>query len=128
MPTGIISFMPIFVVQKHSASHLHWDFRLEMDNVLKSWAVPKEPPKESGIKRLAIQVEDHPLEYAKFSGTIPEGSYGAGKVEIWDSGKFEIIDKKPNKIIFTLHGKKMKGEYVILQFGKEKKNWLLFKK
>jgi DNA ligase D-like protein (predicted 3'-phosphoesterase) len=120
--------MPLFVVQKHSASHLHWDFRLEIDKVLKSWAVPKEPPVEKDIKRLAIEVEDHPVSYAKFEGEIPEGNYGAGKVELWDSGKYDIIDKKPNKIVFTLRGKKMNGDYVLLQFGKEKKNWLLFKK
>lgn len=120
--------MPIFVVQKHSATHLHWDFRLEIEGVLKSWAVPKEPPAEKGIKRLAVQVEDHPLSYADFEGEIPEGNYGAGKVEIWDSGEFEIMDKKPGKIVFTLHGKKLKGDYVLLQFGKEKKNWLFFKK
>ena len=120
--------MPIFVVQKHSASHLHWDFRLEMDGSLKSWAVPKEPPTKSGTKRLAIQVEDHPLSYASFEGEIPHGQYGAGKVEIWDSGHYELEDKKPGKIVFTLSGKKMKGDYVILRFGKEKKNWLLFRK
>jgi DNA ligase D-like protein (predicted 3'-phosphoesterase) len=124
--------MPRFVIHKHAASHLHYDFRLELDGALKSWAVPKEPPRESGIKRLAVQVEDHPLSYADFHGIIEEG-YGKGTVKIWDSGKFELLDRKPEKIVFKLKGRKMKGEYVLVRFktNKEKnanKNWLLFKK
>lgn len=119
----------IFVVHEHHASHLHWDIRLEMDGVLKSFAIPKEPPTEPKIKRLAIQVEDHDLEYAGFEGDIPEGEYGAGKVKIWDKGTFEIINKKDWKIVFKLNGKKMKGEYVLLKFKKAgEKEWLLFKK
>ncbi len=120
----------IFVIHKHYASHLHWDFRLEMNGVLKSWAVPKEPPKTKGIKRLAVQVEDHPIEYAKFQGTIPEGNYGAGKVEIWDSGTYELIEKDSKKIEFKLNGKKMKGNFVLVKtkYGaKPEKSWLLFK-
>ena len=118
---------PIFVIQKHHARNLHYDFRLEMDEVLKSWAVPKGPPTESGIKRLAVQVEDHELSYADFEGEIAEGEYGAGTVEIWDDGNYELLDRKPNKIVFNLHGKRLKGKYTLVQFGKVKKNWLLFR-
>lgn len=120
----------IFVIHKHHASHLHWDLRLEMSGVLKSWAVPKEPPRVKNIKRLAIQVEDHPIEYAKFHGVIPEGNYGAGKVEIWDSGKYELKEKDSKKIEFTLHGKKLQGNYVLVKtnYGsKPEKSWLWFK-
>ena len=117
----------IFVIQIHHARYLHWDFRLEMDGVLKSWAVPKEPPTESGLKRLAVQVEDHELSYADFEGEIPEGEYGAGKVEIWDKGTYSLIDKKPKKIAFKLDGEKLRGKYTLIQFGKQEKNWLLFR-
>jgi DNA ligase D-like protein (predicted 3'-phosphoesterase) len=97
--------------------------------VLKSWALPKEPPKAKGLKRLAIQVEDHPLEYATFKGTIPEGHYGAGKVEIWDKGKYEMLEKKQKSMKFKLHGKKLKGDYVLVKtgYGGKKKGWLFFK-
>ena len=108
----------IFVVQEHHARNLHWDFRLEMDGVLKSWAVPKQPPTEPGVKRLAVQVEDHELSYASFEGEIPEGEYGAGKVEIWDKGTYSLIDRKPKKITIQLHGEKLHGKYTILQQGK----------
>ncbi len=122
----------IFVVQKHSASHLHYDFRLEKDGVLKSWAVPKEPPNETGIKRLAIQVEDHDLEYADFEGEIEEGLYGAGKVEIWDKGLFETIKFEPKEVIVDLKGEKLKGQYCLIKIkpreGEKDLNWLLFKK
>lgn len=121
---------PIFVVQRHDARNLHYDFRLEMDGVLKSWAVPKEPPKEAGTKRLAIQTEDHPLAYANFEGEIPEGEYGAGKVEIWDKGTFELQKRQPKEIIVTLYGNELKGDYVLIKtkYGKEEKGWLFFKK
>lgn len=115
-----------YVIQRHQATHLHWDLRLEMDGVLKSWAVPKEPPLVNGVKRLAVQVEDHPLDYATFAGTIPEGEYGAGAVEIWDKGTYVLMDKKPNKIIFEIKGERLKGTYCLLRF-KEDKNWLFFK-
>ncbi|MCK4481950.1 3'-phosphoesterase [Candidatus Bathyarchaeota archaeon] len=116
-----------FVIQYHQATRLHYDFRLEMDGVLKSWAVPKEPPTESGVKRLAVQVEDHELSYMDFEGTIPEGMYGAGKVEIWDKGTYTLKHRSKDKIVFTLQGKRLSGDYVLVRF-KGDKNWLLFKK
>jgi bifunctional non-homologous end joining protein LigD len=123
----------IFVVQKHYASHLHYDFRLAIDGVLKSWAVPKGPSDDPKDKRLAVMVEDHPLEYASFEGEIPEGNYGAGKVEIWDHGTWEPITDpkiglKQRKLEFILHGKKLKGMWVLVGFTNNEKNWLLFKK
>jgi len=98
-----------------------------MDGVLKSWAVPKEPPTTPNVKRLAVQVEDHPLGYADFEGIIPEGQYGAGKVEIWDKGAYQLLERTENKIIFDLNGKKLKGTYCLIRF-KANKNWLFFKK
>lgn len=121
----------IFVIHEHHASHLHWDLRLEMHGVLKSWAIPKEPPRSVGIKRLAIQVEDHPVGYATFEGTIPEGNYGAGKVEIWDKGELKILKFEPNKEIeFELKGKRLSGKYILVKtnYGdKPEKSWLFFK-
>ncbi len=117
--------MPRFVVHEHRAKNLHYDFRIELDGVLKSWAVPKEPPREAGTKRLAIQAEDHALSYMDFHGKIPEGRYGAGTVKIWDRGRFSLSSRKPEKLVFSLHGKKLRGEYVLLKF---KDNWLFFKK
>jgi DNA ligase D-like protein (predicted 3'-phosphoesterase) len=120
--------MPIFVVQKHAARNLHYDFRLELDGVLKSWAIPKEPSNEADVKRLAIMVDDHDLSYSNFEGEIEEGNYGAGKVEIWDKGTYVMETRKDNKIVFVLHGKKLKGRYTILKFDKAgPDNWLLFK-
>ena len=120
--------MPIFVVQAHHARKLHWDLRLEIDEVLKSWALPKEPPLERGIKRLAIQTEDHSLEYANFEGTIEEG-YGAGEVKIWDKGNYELLERNENKIVVSLNGKKLKGKYALIKMksGKYKGNWIFFK-
>ena len=118
---------PIFVIHKHFARNLHWDLRLEMNGVLASWAVPKEPPKSKDVKRLAIQVEDHPLEYATFKGIIPEGHYGAGKVEIWDKGEYELKYADSKKIEFALHGKKLKGNYVLVKTGYVKNGWLWMK-
>lgn len=120
----------IYVIQKHHASHLHYDLRLEMDGVLRSWAVPKEPPKEKGIKRLAVQTEDHPIGYEKFHGTIPKGEYGGGRVEIWDKGFYELKIADSKKIEFFIRGKKLKGMYVLVKtnFGaKPGKSWLFFK-
>lgn len=122
--------MPIFVVHEHHATHLHWDLRLEIGGMLKSWAIPKQPPRSKGIKRLAIQVEDHLRSYADFEGEIPEGQYGAGKVKIWDKGKFHLIDKKPNKMEFELKGIKLKGKYLLVKtnYGSSpNKSWLFFK-
>ena len=116
-----------FVIQKHSATHLHYDFRLEMDGVLKSWAIPKEPPTTAGVKRLAVEVEDHEISYINFEGTIPEGEYGAGTVEIWDKGTYTLKQRSKDKMEFTLHGEKLNGDYALIRF-KGDKNWLLIKK
>jgi DNA ligase D-like protein (predicted 3'-phosphoesterase) len=118
-----------FVVHEHWATHHHFDFRLEMDGVLKSWAVPKGLPLESGVKRLAIQVENHTLEYGSFEGDIPEGEYGAGKVEIWDSGDYALEERSTTKIRFKLTGKKLQGVYELVFMKEEhgRQQWLLFK-
>ena len=127
-----------FVVQKHVARRLHYDFRLELDGVLKSWAVPKGPSREPGEKRLAVQTEDHPLEYGRFHGVIPEGEYGAGKVELWDRGVW-IPDGDPReglargRLKFRLQGKKLHGGWALVRMGRRngsrngKENWLLIK-
>ena len=117
----------IYVIQKHQARNLHYDLRLEMDGVLRSWAVPKTPPSKHDIKRLAVQVEDHPIDYANFEGTIPEGQYGAGTVEIWDKGQYILKERKEDKLVFEIKGNKLKGDYCLVRF-KERKNWLFFKK
>lgn len=120
----------IYVIQKHSASHLHYDLRLEFDGVLKSWAIPKLPPRRKGLKRLAIQVEDHPLGYEKFIGIIPEGNYGAGKVEIWDKGTFSVVEKEKNTIVVDIKGEKLEGDYCLVRtkFQGKKNNWIFFKR
>jgi bifunctional non-homologous end joining protein LigD len=132
----------IFVVQRHKASRLHYDFRLEMDGVLKSWAVPKGPSMNPKDKRLAMMVEDHPYDYKDFSGIIPEGNYGAGIVEIWDKGTYADIENSDAKTAvknlkkglksgdfkFQLFGKKLKGEFVLVKMkNKEDNSWLLIK-
>ena len=142
--------MPVFTIQKHAASALHYDLRLEVDGVLKSWAVPKGPSLDPADKRLAVRVEDHPLDYATFEGTIPEGEYGAGTVLLWDSGWWEpdtawgaeVAKGKPGaggplspeeslakgELKFILHGEKLSGSWVVVQMkGRGPKNWLLLK-
>jgi len=132
----------IFVIQRHAASRLHYDFRLEMDGVLKSWAVPKGPSLDPKDKRLAMMVEDHPYDYKDFEGNIPKGNYGAGQVEVWDSGTYEPLDN-PSKLSdekellkelnagslkFILHGKKLKGEFALVKMkNTEENSWLLIK-
>lgn len=125
-----------FVVQEHHASHLHWDFRLEMSEradggsvVLKSWAVPKGIPENIGDKKLAIEVEDHPIDYITFEGIIPEGNYGAGLVKIWDSGKYELIKRDDKIIEFLLYGKVLNGRYTLIKtkgYG-GRNSWLITK-
>jgi bifunctional non-homologous end joining protein LigD len=118
----------IFVVQEHHARRLHYDLRLERSGVLKSWAVPKGIPESSDQKRLAVETEDHPLEYAGFAGTIPKGQYGAGTVKIWDKGSYEEKVWDENMIEFTLNGAKLKGRYVLVRLKKAgEKSWLLLK-
>jgi DNA ligase D-like protein (predicted 3'-phosphoesterase) len=128
----------IFVVQKHDASNLHYDFRLEINGVLVSWAVPKGPSLNPAVKRLAVPTEDHPLAYADFEGTIPEGQYGAGTVMIWDKGKFENIKNQPldkgkekGQIEVKLQGEKLKGNFSLVRFRNGRtftdEKWLLIK-
>lgn len=130
-----------FVIQEHHARNLHYDFRLQLEGVLKSWAVPKGPPQEPGEKRLAVQVEDHPVSYINFKGTIPKGNYGAGTVAIFDKGTFIPVDEnetpitekqalknlKAGEIKVVMKGKIIKGGYVLVRFKKDDKNWLLIK-
>jgi bifunctional non-homologous end joining protein LigD len=133
-----------FVIQKHAASHLHYDLRLEMDGILKSWAVPKGPSTDPAVKRLAMMVEDHPFDYRNFEGIIPKGNYGAGTVIVWDEGTYEpddaigagkaIAEKELRKQLkagtlkFTLYGKKLKGSYALVKTnGRGENSWLLIK-
>jgi bifunctional non-homologous end joining protein LigD len=122
---------PIFVVQRHDARRLHYDFRLERDGALASWAVPKGVPLEPGQRALAVHVEDHPLEYASFAGEIPKGQYGAGLVEIWDNGTYELVEEKKNGgLTVRLHGKRLEGTWTLVpaHLDGDPKNWLLIKK
>jgi bifunctional non-homologous end joining protein LigD len=127
-----------YVIQKHQATNLHFDLRLEDEGVLKSWAVTKEPPVEPGVKRLAVHVEDHPYSYKDFEGEIPEGQYGAGTVEIWDKGTYRaLLEGEPDAttaeaiergaLKFELDGERLKGRYVLYHFDKDGKNWFFFK-
>ncbi|WP_341833882.1 DNA polymerase ligase N-terminal domain-containing protein [Chitinophaga pollutisoli] len=132
----------IFVIQRHHATRLHYDFRLEMDGVLKSWAVPKGPSLNPSDKRLAMEVEDHPYDYKDFQGEIPPGNYGAGYVYIWDKGTYELLESngkpfdkealrewKSGSLKVVLHGKKLKGEFALvkMQNGRDENAWLLIK-
>lgn len=132
----------IFVIQKHAASRLHYDFRLEMEGVLKSWAVPKGPSTDPATKRLAMMVEDHPYNYRDFEGTIPQGEYGGGTVIVWDHGTYEPIEPiegkkaqdkhllkqlKAGSIKIVLHGKKVKGEWALVKTKLDENSWLLIK-
>jgi DNA ligase D-like protein (predicted 3'-phosphoesterase) len=117
----------LFVIQKHAATHLHYDLRLEMEGVLKSWAVPKRPPMKKNIKRLAIQTEDHALAYAKVQGVISERESGVETVEIWDTGTYVLEGQGRDIIVFHLKGKKLKGRYCLVRLKGQEKNWLFFK-
>ena len=134
----------LFVVQKHAASHLHYDFRLEMEGVLKSWAIPKGPSLNPADKRLAMQVEDHPFDYKDFEGIIPAGNYGGGTVMVWDTGTYEPLEEtagtktamnklllkelKSGSLKFRLNGKKLKGEFALVHtHGRGDNAWLLIK-
>lgn len=148
LPASAVEGPLIFVIQEHAARHLHYDLRLEVDGVLKSWAVPKVPSLDPEVKRLAVMVEDHPLDYASFEGTIPKGEYGAGEVRIWDKGTYyveeqgvPILDSRKRseevmrediaagKISFVLHGRRLKGSWTLVKTRrvKDKENWLLIK-
>src|SRR6266849_6238047 len=122
----------LFVVQKHRATQLHYDFRLEVDGVLMSWAVPKGPSLDPSVRRLAMQVEDHPVDYAKFEGMIPEGEYGGGTVMVWDYGTYEPENSdnvgdalRKGELKFSLNGKKLKGSWVLVRT--RERQWLLMK-
>lgn len=116
-----------FVVQEHHARNLHYDFRIEMGGVLRSWAVPKGPPLEPGIRRLAVRVDDHPVGYVDFEGVIPGGQYGAGQVAIWDRGTYALKYDGKDKIEIIMRGEKMRGQYTLVQTHNNPKNWLLMK-
>jgi bifunctional non-homologous end joining protein LigD len=124
-----IKMQPRFVVQKHRARTLHYDFRLEREGVFRSWAVPKGIPEAWGVRRLAVQVPDHPLEWGSFEGTIPEGQYGAGTVEIWDEGTYEALEWSEDVISFVLCGRRLRGTYSLVRFSRKgPRDWLLFRR
>jgi bifunctional non-homologous end joining protein LigD len=123
-----------FVIQKHRATRLHYDFRLEMEGVLRSWAIPKGPSFNPADKRLAVHTEDHPMDYGGFEGVIPKGNYGAGKVIVWDHGTYEMVDPETpekgwekKKLHFILKGKKLKGEWVLVRGSRNPNEWIFFK-
>lgn len=138
--TRVNNKQPIFVVQKHNASHLHYDFRLEIDGILKSWAIPKGPSTDPQDRRLAVETQDHPIDYATFEGTIPEGECGAGTVIVWDTGTFKNIAEQDNTLIplpdcyqhgmikISLTGTKLNGNYALIRSNPDDhKKWLLIK-
>ena len=137
-PNGHMSRQPTFVVHEHHASRLHFDFRLEIDGVLKSWAVPKGPSMNPAEKRLAVMVDDHPIEYGAFEGVIPEGHYGAGAVVIWDEGMFDVLEGvdpvaqlEAGSLKFALRGRRLKGGFVLIKMKGPRttgQEWLLMKK
>src|SRR3954467_8445633 len=123
--------LPIFVVQRHDARRLHYDFRLELNGALASWAVPKGIPLEPGQRALAVHVEDHPLGYASFEGEIPKGQYGAGTVEIWDRGTYELVEeKKDGGLTVRLRGERLDGMWTLVpaSLDGDPKNWLILRK
>src|SRR5687768_738099 len=133
-PVGTVSAVPgnLFVVHKHAARNLHWDLRLEMDGVLRSWAVPKGPSYDMNDKRLAVKVEDHPLEYGDFEGVIPAGNYGAGGIIVWDRGEWVPLEDwrtglEKGKLLFELRGYKLHGKWTLVKIKKTEKEWLLIK-
>src|SRR5213082_1754712 len=133
-PFGGISAVPgrLFVVHKHAARQLHFDLRLEMDGVLRSWAVPKGPSYDMNDKRLAVKVEDHPLEYGDFEGVIPAGNYGAGGVIVWDRGEWVPLEDwreglEKGKLLFELRGYKLHGKWTLVKIKKSERDWLLIK-
>ncbi len=121
----------IYVIQKHAASRLHYDLRLEKNGVLASWAIPKTPPLKEGEKRLAVRTEDHPIDYADFEGVIPEPNYGAGTVEIWDRGTYEVVEAADSKWIVDIRGHRLKGRYALVRIkpraGEKDVSWLFFR-
>src|SRR5215217_9377833 len=133
-PVGTVSPVPghLFVVHKHAARQLHWDLRIEMDGVLRSWAVPKGPSYDMEDKRLAVKVEDHPLEYGDFEGIIPAGNYGAGGIIVWDRGEWVPLEDwreglAKGKLLFELRGYKLHGKWTLVKTKKGERDWLLIK-
>ena len=120
----------IYAIQKHHASRLHYDLRLESEGVLLSWAVPKEPVNRTGVKRLAVQTEDHPLGYEEFEGRIPEGEYGAGSVAVWDMGSYRPVETSDGKLVVDISGRRLAGRFALIKIKDRKggqRTWLLFK-
>jgi DNA ligase D-like protein (predicted 3'-phosphoesterase) len=120
--------MPRYLIQKHQARTLHYDFRLERDGVFKSWAVPKGLPERPEVRRLAIQVEDHSLAFGDFEGEIPEGQYGAGTVEIWDKGSYTLHEWTDERIVVSLEGQRLAGRYCMIRFRRKgEREWLVWR-